>query len=179
MAKFEWQNGTLVSKAKVEIDGKIYEVEPEQYTGTTPFTAENMNAMQDGIYEDIDKKTSKYNIETNGAEVKTGRTIDGKEEYVKRYEITINSISENKTKAQGKASLGFNLADVTVTEFSAYIISNTNNIFNVDTNNYNAGYDSGSNYINISSAENSIIINCNSANYRNKAVVMIYYVKNK
>ena len=179
MAKFEWQNGTLVSKAKVEIDGNIYEVEPEQYTGTTPLTAENLNQMQDGIYEDIDKKTSKYNIETNGSEVKTGRKIDGKDEYVKRYEITINSVSENKTKAQGKASLGFTLADVTVTEFSAYIISNTNNIFNIDTNNYNAGYDLGSNYISISASENSIIINCNSANYRNKAVVMIYYVKNK
>lgn len=184
MAKFEWQNGTLVSKAKVEIDGKIYEVEPEQYSGQTPLSAENLNQMQDGIYEDIDKNKSdinslKYNVITNGSEVKTGRMIDGKEEYVKRYEITINSVSENKTKAKGKASLGFNLADVTVTEFSAYIISNTNNIFNVDTNNYNAGYDSGSNYINISSAENSITINCNSANYRNKAVVMIYYVKNK
>lgn len=47
MAKFEWQNGTLVSKAKVEIDGKIYEVEPEQYSGQTPLSAENLNQMQD------------------------------------------------------------------------------------------------------------------------------------
>ena len=178
MGKFKWENGTLVSKAKVEIGGQIYDVEPEQYSGTTPLSAENLNQMQDGIYEDIDKKTSKYNVETNGSEVKTGRTIDGKEEYVKRYEITINSISENKTKAQGKASLGFTLADVTVTEFSAYIIATSNNIFNLDTNNYNAGYDLGSNYININASENSIVINCNSENYKNKAVVMIYYVKN-
>ena len=178
MGKFNWQNGTLVTPARVEVGGEVYDVTPEQYSGQTPLSAENMNAMQDGIYEDIDKKASKYNVETNGSEVKTGRMIDGKEEYVKRYEITINSVSENKTRAQGKASLGFTLADVTVTEFSAYIISNTNNIFNVDTNNYNAGYDAGTNYINISYGENAIIINCNSENYKNKAIVMIYYVKN-
>lgn len=53
MAKFTWQNGTLVSKAKVEINGTIYEVDPEEYSGATPLSASNLNAMQDGIYEDI------------------------------------------------------------------------------------------------------------------------------
>lgn len=51
MPKFNWQNGTLVSKAKVEIDGKIYEVEPEQYSGQTPLSAENFIAMQDGLID--------------------------------------------------------------------------------------------------------------------------------
>lgn len=62
MPKFNWQNGTLVSKAKVEIDGKIYEVEPEQYSGQTPLSAENFNAMQDGIYDDIGEVNS---LDTN------------------------------------------------------------------------------------------------------------------
>ena len=53
MAKFTWQDGTLVSKAKVEIDGTIYEVDPEEYSGATPLSANNLNAMQDGIYDDI------------------------------------------------------------------------------------------------------------------------------
>ena len=54
MAKFTWQDGTLVSKAKVEIGGTIYEVDPEEYSGATPLSAGNLNAMQDGIYEDIE-----------------------------------------------------------------------------------------------------------------------------
>jgi hypothetical protein len=53
MAKFTWQDGTLVSKAKVEIGGVIYEVDPDEYSGTTPLSAANLNAMQDGIYQDI------------------------------------------------------------------------------------------------------------------------------
>jgi len=61
MAKFTWQDGTLVSKAKVEIGGTIYEVDPEEYSGATPLSASNLNAMQDGIYEDIDENTE--NIE--------------------------------------------------------------------------------------------------------------------
>lgn len=55
MAKFIWQDGTLVSKAKVEIGGTIYEVDPEEYSGTTPLSASNLNAMQDGIYEDMEE----------------------------------------------------------------------------------------------------------------------------
>lgn len=53
MAKFQWKNGTLVSNAKVEINGQIYDVTPEQYEGETPLSAQNLNAMQDGIYEDM------------------------------------------------------------------------------------------------------------------------------
>ena len=53
MAKFVWQDGTLVSKAKVEIGGTIYEVDPEEYSGTTPLSASNLNAMVDQTYQDL------------------------------------------------------------------------------------------------------------------------------
>ncbi len=53
MAKFEWKNGVLVQNAKVQIDGQLYDVTPEQYEGETPLSAQNLNAMQDGIYEDM------------------------------------------------------------------------------------------------------------------------------
>lgn len=59
MAKFTWQDGTLVSKAKVEVGGTIYEVDPEEYSGATPLSASNLNAMQDGIYDDIDEVDDK------------------------------------------------------------------------------------------------------------------------
>lgn len=53
MAKFVWQDGTLVSKAKVEINGTIYEVDPEEYSGSTPLSASNLNAMVDSTYSDL------------------------------------------------------------------------------------------------------------------------------
>lgn len=46
MNKINFQNGTLVSKAKVTIDGTVYEVEPAEYEGTTPLNAENLNQIQ-------------------------------------------------------------------------------------------------------------------------------------
>ena len=51
MAKFNWQNGTLVTPARVNIGGNIYDVTPEQYSGQTPLSAENLNAMQDALID--------------------------------------------------------------------------------------------------------------------------------
>lgn len=53
MKKTNWQNGTLVNKAKVVIDNVTYEVEPEEYEGQTPFSAEMMNEMEDNIEKSI------------------------------------------------------------------------------------------------------------------------------
>lgn len=53
MNKINFQNGTLVSKAKVTINDTVYEVEPAEYEGTTPLNAENLNQMQDNIIQGI------------------------------------------------------------------------------------------------------------------------------
>ena len=50
---FNWQNGNLVSKAKVQINGQIYEVEPEEYSGNTALSAENLNLMQTTLLSNI------------------------------------------------------------------------------------------------------------------------------
>lgn len=84
MAKFIWQDGTLVSKAKVEIGGTIYEVDPEEYSGTTPLSASNLNAMQDGIYEDIEEVDNK--ILEIGKRLWTGNFSTGS--------ITVHDISK-------------------------------------------------------------------------------------
>lgn len=55
MKKIGWENGTLVSKGKVTISGNVYEVEPEQYEGKTPLSAENLKKMEDNIEESINK----------------------------------------------------------------------------------------------------------------------------
>lgn len=49
MEKMQFENGTLVTPAKVTIDGVDYTVIPAVYEGDTPFTAENINQMQDNI----------------------------------------------------------------------------------------------------------------------------------
>lgn len=55
MKKIGWENGTLVSKAKVSIGGNIYDVEPEQYEGNTPLSAENLKKMEDNMEEGIEE----------------------------------------------------------------------------------------------------------------------------
>ena len=55
MEKMQFENGTLVTPAKVTIDGVDYIVIPAVYEGNTPFTAENINQMQDNI------ETNRYN----------------------------------------------------------------------------------------------------------------------
>lgn len=90
MAKFIWQDGTLVSKAKVEIGGTIYEVDPEEYSGTTPLSASNLNAMQDGIYEDIDEAKEEIENKTTYStqEQVIGKWINNKPIYRKVLDIT-------------------------------------------------------------------------------------------
>lgn len=91
MAKFTWQDGTLVSKAKVEINGTIYEVDPEEYSGATPLSASNLNSMQDGIYEDIDEIKNKMIY--SKTEKIIGKWFDNKNIYQKVIEVPKSSIS--------------------------------------------------------------------------------------
>ena len=49
MKKTNWENGTLISKAKVMIDGVTHEVEPEEYEGKTPMSADFLNEMENNI----------------------------------------------------------------------------------------------------------------------------------
>lgn len=53
-----FQNGTLVSNAKVEVGGTVYDVTPAQYEGTTPLSANNLNQLQTNIYDYIDEETN-------------------------------------------------------------------------------------------------------------------------
>ena len=49
-----FSNGTLVSNAKVNVEGTIYDVEPAQYEGTTPLSASNLNQLQTNLYDYVD-----------------------------------------------------------------------------------------------------------------------------
>lgn len=51
MARIEWENGVLVKPATVNVGGVNYEVDEAEYSGNTPLSAQNLNKMQDDIYE--------------------------------------------------------------------------------------------------------------------------------
>lgn len=140
-------------------------------------TDSNVNELKNKFNKGINTINAlTYNLVTNGDAVKTGRLIDGKEEYVKRYQMPINSVSgEVNTRAQGSAPLGLNLSAITVTEMNGYVISNTNNVFSLDTSNFNAG----NNYTYISYESNEVRVLCNSENYNNTAIINVYFTYNE
>lgn len=77
---FEWENGTLVEPAKVEIGGVSYDVTDAQYEGSTPISASNMNQMQTILNNNI--TTSINEISTYSlTEQRVGTWIDGKPIY--------------------------------------------------------------------------------------------------
>ena len=61
-----WKDGTLISKAKVEIDGTIYDVEPEQYSGQTPLSSANLKKMEDNTEKAINEVNTNLNDKING-----------------------------------------------------------------------------------------------------------------
>ena len=62
--------------------------------GVTPIKASDLNSIESGIEENannIDELNTPINIITNGEPVKTGRKIDGKDEYVKRISVKLGN----------------------------------------------------------------------------------------
>lgn len=66
-----------------------------------------------------------YNLITNGDAVKTGRKIDGKLEYIKRFGFT----GLNATPQTYSRKLGFELSDAIIVGFEGSSKSNSNNWF--------------------------------------------------
>lgn len=76
MKKINFKNGTLVSKAKVIIDNTIHEVEPEEYEGETPLSAEILNQIQDNIEEAINGKELYKNSDGNSSEITLSDNVE-------------------------------------------------------------------------------------------------------
>jgi hypothetical protein len=62
-----FENGTLIQNAKVEIDGVIYDVQPAQFDGSTPLSANNLNRAQTNLYDYVDEKSNEKTEEINDA----------------------------------------------------------------------------------------------------------------
>ena len=113
----------------------------------------------------------KYNLLTNGPSVKTGRLIDGKEEYVRRYKINIIAGTIN-----GNVPLGFNVSSVTISEIKGYIVYNNGNIYNLDTNNYR--YPNDYTYMYLNKEKSDIRVFCKTPENYTYAIVDVYYTYN-
>lgn len=134
MKKIKFENGTLVSNAKVEIGGTIYDVTPEQYEGTTPLSASNMNAIQDNAEEAIDEvstnleqlKTDVTNSNVYSTEeTKVGTWIDGKPIY--RKTIVIEAIASGGQTSIDVSSLNIDTFFINYSKTS-YVLTNSFNV---------------------------------------------------
>lgn len=89
---FEWENGTLVEPAKVEIGGVSYDVTDAQYEGSTPLSASNLNLMQSTLLGNVkDDLTDDTKIPSVKA-VKSGIMESGSNDngnYIKFYDGTL------------------------------------------------------------------------------------------
>ena len=72
LEKFNWQNGTQIEPAKVEIGGQSYSVSDAQYEGETPLSAANLNLMQDTILGNV-----KDNLD-DGTKIPSVKAVKGK-----------------------------------------------------------------------------------------------------
>lgn len=125
MAKFVWQDGTLVSKAKVEIGGTIYEVDSEEYSGSTPLSASNLNAMVDQTYQDL-----KDYADEKDTKIATAYLSSVVENVGQRYLLMnmINSNSDRLTLSSGGILIGSGISKIKI----------SGNVFGVS--NDNSGY---------------------------------------
>lgn len=106
---------------------------------------------------------TKYNLITDGPAVKTGRKVDDKNEYAKRYHIqTIQGIAY--------AESGLDISKITITKIEGTVVSNSGNIFNLDTSNYNGG----NNYVYFNTEFNRVAVGCDSGNYSNAYVNLFF-----
>jgi hypothetical protein len=92
MNTFEWENGSLVEPAKVEIGGVSYDVTDAQYEGNTPLSASNLNLMQStllgNVKDDLTDDTKIPSVKAikstySTTEKVVGTWIDGKPIYRK------------------------------------------------------------------------------------------------
>ena len=100
MDKINFQNGILVAKAKVTINGTVYEVEPEEYEGETPLSAEILNEMQNNVEKainEVDEKMQRTVLykNINGKQASSGITLS---ESVDNYDFIEIYCHEDKQK---------------------------------------------------------------------------------
>ena len=78
MEKINFEDGVLITPAKVIIDGKEYEIIPATRQGNTPLSAHNLNRMQDNIESAVNENAEeidKIDEKTRGISKTVNTTI--------------------------------------------------------------------------------------------------------
>ena len=121
MDKINFQNGILVAKAKVTINGTVYEVEPEEYEGETPLSAETLNEMQNNVEKainEVDEKMQRTVLykNINGKQASSGITLS---ESVDNYDFI--EIYCGKSIAQGLNCAKIDLSIANTVSITNYV----------------------------------------------------------
>ena len=111
---FEWEDGTVVERPYVEINGFKYYVQDGTISGGTPATSSNLIAMQNIINQNIvdyfDKKTKilwKNDTPTSSFPAQTINLTDNLE-YYDYYEILfLQSTSSARIMTTGRIPVGY------------------------------------------------------------------------
>ena len=190
MEKINFQNGTLISKAKVTIDNTVYDVEPAEYEGTTPLSAEILNQMQDNIEKAIEEKQANIdalnkninsrNTYSTTEEIETGETwIDGKKIYRKSFTFAVDSSTHKTELDVSELNIAAGMFDVN----NSYIHDATNGrytpliISNVSTTAEQQDYSSQQAGVYFKDGFNSFVVECGYS-ITAGAFVTIRYTKN-
>lgn len=93
MKKVDFQDGVLVTPAKVEIDGVEHQVTPAVYSGTTPVSKHTLNLMQDNIEEEINSDKIYTYTMTATVDTELGAEVELPFWYkVRKWQSVSNSI---------------------------------------------------------------------------------------
>lgn len=159
-------------------------VETEWENGVTPISDDNLNKIEHGIAAnsnnitlintelaslDTRLDTFEYNLVSNGSAVKTGRQIDGKDEYVKRYHFTSINSANTFTK-----SLEFTLSSVIITKSYGMVYSNSYNWFPISMGDFNNETNYAVRY-NLAATNNVLQLVTANGNF-SEAYIEIYYI---
>lgn len=112
--------------------------------------------------------TLPYNLTTGATPIKTGRKIDGHDEYVKRYYTSTTSLTQTNSVV---ISSGLVLSQINVIKIEGVIKSNSDNIFSINAPNNYGGFV----YCFFRASDNKIVITCSSVNYQKGAYIDVYF----
>ena len=136
----------------------------------------NLNKMQDNMEQALSAEMNeiKYNLITNGAAVKTGRKIDGQDEYVQRFYFdAIDTKDATFTK-----ELDFSLSDVIITSSDGMgCATGTNSWYPLQQrhDNYTGILDSADSCYWLTGTDNCLNVKSYNANLK-KAYINIYFI---
>ena len=104
-----WEDGTLVTPARVNVGGVTYDVTDAEYSGSTPLSAQNLKQMEDntedainGGMEDATYRANSYST----TETRIGTWIDGKPLYRKVVSFGALPNADTKRVEHGISNLG-------------------------------------------------------------------------